>query len=96
MADATDLFVRHSPERSRYEAVLDDEVVGVADYRLRDERMVLPHTEVVPEHRGKGIGDHLARAALDGAREQGRLVVPACWFIREYIDRNDEYADLVA
>jgi predicted GNAT family acetyltransferase len=96
MAADEDLSVRHSPERSRYEAVLDGEVVGVADYHLHDGRMVLPHTEVVPDHEGKGIGGRLAQAALDGARDQGLLVVPSCWFIREYIDRNGGYADLVA
>jgi hypothetical protein len=95
MADA-ELDVRHSPERSRYEAVLDGEVVGVADYHVIDGRMVLPHTEVAVEHEGQGIGGRLARAALDGARQQGLLVVPSCWFIREYIDRNGGYADLVA
>lgn len=96
MADATDVTVRNSPERSRFEAVLDGEVVGIADYHLIDGRMVLPHTVVEPEHRGKSIGDRLAKAALEGAREQGLLVVPSCWFIREYIDRTGGYADLVA
>ena len=96
MAEIRDLSVRNSPERSRYEAVLDGEVVGVADYHVVDGRMVLPHTEVSPDHEGKGIGGRLARAALDGARDRGLLVVPSCWFIREYIDRTGGYADLVA
>lgn len=96
MADTNEITVHDSPEHSRFEAMLDGEVVGIADYHLIDGRMVLPHTEVTPEHRGKSIGDRLAKAALDGARERGLLVVPSCWFIREYIDRTGGYADLVA
>jgi len=96
MADEQPIEVRHSAERSRYEAVLGDEVVGVADYHLVDGRMVLPHTEVQPAHEGQGIGAQLAEAALTAAREQGLMVVPACWFIREFIDRTPGYGDLVA
>lgn len=96
MAEHTDVTVRDNPGRSRYELELDGELVGVADYRIHDGVMVLPHTEVAVQHRGQGLGDHLAEAALDGARERGMDVVPSCWFIREYIDRNPQYADLVA
>ena len=29
------------------------------------------------------------------ARKLGLKVVPQCWFFREYIDRNSEFADLL-
>ena len=96
MAERRDVTVHDNPDRSRYELEFDGELVAVADYRIRDGVMVLPHTEVAAEHRGRGLGDHLAEAALDGARARGMQVVPSCWFIREYIDRNEQYADLLA
>ena len=96
MTDAADVTVRDNADGGRYEALIDGELVAIADYHVTDGRMVLPHTEVVPERRGQGIGDHVAKAALDGARDKGLLVVPACWFIREYIDRTPGYKDLVA
>ena len=96
MVDAADVTVRDNPAGGRYEALMEGELVAIADYHVTDGRMVLPHTEVVPQHRGKGIGDQVAKAALEGAREKGLLVVPACWFIREYIDRTPGYKDLVA
>jgi predicted GNAT family acetyltransferase len=38
----------------------------------------------------------LAETALDDARERGLKVAPRCWFVAAYIEKNPEYADLVA
>jgi uncharacterized protein len=88
--------VRNNESRSRYELVDDDRVVGVADYDLRDEVVVFPHTVTDPGLRGRGLGAVLVRAALDDVRRTGRRVVPACWYVREFIERNPDYADLLA
>ncbi|MET0729277.1 MAG: GNAT family N-acetyltransferase [Acidimicrobiales bacterium] len=94
--DATNAQVHKVEHHSRYELVMDDKVVGVADYRLDDEVVVFPHTEIAPPMRGRGLGEMLVRAALDDVRESGRQVVARCWFVREFIDDNPEYADLHA
>lgn len=91
---ATD--VRHVPERSRYELLIDDEVVGIADYRERDGTLVMPHTEIASDRRGQGLGDVLVQGALDDVRARGQKVVPACWFVRDYVERHPETADLLA
>jgi len=44
---------------------------------------------------GKGIGNELAKAALDYARSEGLRVVPRCRFIAAYIKRHPQYQDLV-
>lgn len=90
------LEVSDNPERHRFEVRLDGAVVGFADYRRRGEVVVLPHTEVDPELAGRGIGTELVRAALDALREQGATVVPACSFVRAFVERHGEYADLLA
>ena len=88
--------VRHAPDRSRYELLIDDELVGIADYQERDGVLVIPHTEIVAERRGNGLGDVLVQGALDDVRARGQKVVPACWFVREYVERHPEAADLLA
>ncbi|WP_436793349.1 GNAT family N-acetyltransferase [Actinospongicola halichondriae] len=88
--------VRKAEDRSRYELVLDGETVGIADYHDDGERIVLPHTVIDPQMRGRGLGDVLVAAALDDARAQGRTVVPTCWFVAEFIERNADYGDLLA
>lgn len=87
--------VRHLPEESRYEYVLDGEVVGVADYRLCGADVVMHHTMTVPERRGEGIAGQLVAGVLDDARARGRHVVPTCWFVAMFIDAHAEYHDLL-
>jgi predicted GNAT family acetyltransferase len=86
--------VRHAPGDSRYEYVLNGQVVGVADYRVCGGQVVMHHTFTNPEHRGEGIGALLVAGALDDIRQSGRHVVPTCWFVAKFIDAHVEYHDL--
>jgi predicted GNAT family acetyltransferase len=90
-----EIEVRHDAAASRYEATVDG-YLSICDYVLEGDRMVLTHTVVPPELRGRGIAEKLVRAALADARSQGRLVVPACSYVAKFIERHQEYQDLVA
>jgi len=90
-----ELTVRIVPEASRYEVRDGDRVLGLAAYRRRGEQVVFTHTEVDPGAEGNGVGSTLARGALDDVRARGLRVVPGCSFIRGWIDRHPDYADLV-
>ena len=92
-----DVQTTHAPARSRYEAHLDGELAGFAEYRLGDGVVTFTHTEVDDRFEGRGVGSALARFALDDVRADGsRRVVPLCPFIKRWIDRHPEYADLVS
>jgi uncharacterized protein len=91
-----DIGVRNSKTRSRYELVVEGVLVAVAEYRVAGNTVVLPHTEVIRQRRGQNLAARLVRAALDDLRAQGKRVVPACWYVREFIEDNQDYADLVA
>jgi uncharacterized protein len=88
--------VADNRDQSRYEAVLDDQPVGFAYYRAQPGRVVFTHTEVQPEAEGKGVASSLIRWALDDVRRRGLHAVPQCPFVRGFIARHPEYADLVA
>ncbi|MBW8807091.1 MAG: N-acetyltransferase [Catenulisporales bacterium] len=90
------LTVVDNKERHRYEAHLGDVLAGVLTYTLEDGVLILPHTGVEPRYEGRGIGGLLAETALDDARERGLKVAPWCPFIAAYIEKNPDYADLVA
>jgi uncharacterized protein len=83
-------------ERSRYELVIDGDIVGIADFVLDGATMVLPHTEINPRQRGRGLGAVLVKGVLDDARARSLDVVPTCWYVREYIEQHPEDADLLA
>ena len=93
----SEIDVADAPENSRYEARIDGELAGFADYVLRAGRIVFTHTEVDDAFEGKGVGSALARGALDDVRRAGeRDVVPMCSFIKGWIDKHPDYTDLVA
>ncbi|NJC05040.1 hypothetical protein GGQ97_000833 [Sphingomonas kaistensis] len=79
----------------RFELRLDDGHVAFADYRLRDGKVLFPHTVVPPHHEGQGIGSAIAKASLDWARDEGLQVVPACSFYATYMKRHPEFHDLL-
>lgn len=90
-----DLAVRHNVAASRYEAEVGGSL-AVAEYVTAGDRMILTHTLVPPELRGRGIAESLVRAALDDARVEGRRVVPQCSYVAMFIRRHPEYQPLVA
>lgn len=87
--------VINNEEARRFECHVDG-YVALIDYRNRPGKIVYTHTEVPPQLEGRGIGSAMARAALDYARQSGIKVVPLCPFVKSYIERHQEYADLVA
>ncbi len=89
-----DLTVRKGDDR--YELLEDGVVIGFADYQVRGETVVFPHTVINPERRGEGLGAVLVQGALDDVRPTGQKVVPACWYVGQFIDTHPEYADLLA
>ncbi len=86
--------VRDNPALGRFELVADGNVAA-AYYDLRPGVVTFTHTEVPPELSGRGIGSRLARGALEAVRARGLKVVAECPFIRGYIDRHPEFADLL-
>jgi predicted GNAT family acetyltransferase len=87
--------VRLNADRSRYELFVDDELVGIADYRLQGDVVVIPHTEIDRDKRGRGLGAVLVRGTLDEIKASGRTVVPQCWYVAEFIDEHPEYQALL-
>jgi uncharacterized protein len=88
--------VKDAPEANRYEIRDGDQLLGHADYHRRGDTVVFTHTEVDQDSGRTGLGSTLVRAALDDVRAKGGSVVPQCSFVRGYIEKHEEYADLVA
>ncbi|MCW3158280.1 GNAT family N-acetyltransferase [Micropruina sonneratiae] len=88
----SDPIVTDNPAAKRFEAHLDGELAGIAEYQLTDELMVFTHTEVEPAFEGRGVGSALARTALDHLRTEGtRKALAVCPFIKGWIQRHPEY-----
>ncbi|HSE10561.1 MAG TPA: GNAT family N-acetyltransferase [Nocardioidaceae bacterium] len=96
MSELAEVTVQDNPERRRYEASTESGVVaGFAEYRERDGARVFTHTEVDDAFEGQGIGSSLVRGALEDVRRRGLAARVKCPFIRSYIEKHREYADLL-
>ena len=90
-----DLEIVNLPDQDSYEARIDGVEVGRIDYRRSGDAIVFLHTEVGDAYEGMGIASDLAQRALDDARASGTKVIPQCPYIRGWIKRHPDYADLV-
>jgi uncharacterized protein len=91
-----DITVNDVPERERFEARdAEGNVVGFVTYQLTGKIIAYTHTEVFPEHEGQGIGSRLANAVMDDARAKSRNVVPICPYIQKWLEKRQEYDDIV-
>ena len=91
---ATEL--RNNREQSRYELAIDGELVGIADYSVVGDVVVIPHTEIERSRRGQGLGAVLVQYALDDVRATNGQVEAQCWYVAEFIADHPEYADLAS
>ncbi len=90
-----EMTVTDAPERARYEGHGGDGLVGFVDYRHRGDEVVLTHTETDDQYQGMGAGSGLVRGVLEDARTRGATVVPVCPFVRSWIARHPDYADVI-
>jgi predicted GNAT family acetyltransferase len=80
--------------KHRYELAVDGYIAGTY-YDVAGDIITFLHTDVPPELGGKGIGSKLVKGALDQVRADGLKVVAKCEFVKGYIGKHPEYADLM-
>ncbi len=90
-----DPVVVDNPGASRFELRIGDELAGRVDYLPAGKNVIVAHTEVADGHEGEGLGGVLVRAALEGIRAKGKLVIPTCPFAAAYIRRHPELDEYV-
>ena len=81
---------------NRFELLVDGQSAGELDYQIRDNTIVLTHTEIDPSHQGEGLGGELVRGALNLIRaETDYRVVASCTFASAWIESHPEYQELL-
>jgi predicted GNAT family acetyltransferase len=98
-AAGDEITVIDVPERRRYEARTGERTLGILDYEMHpvDDRIVLIHTEVLPDAEGMGVGSRLAKGALEDIRARGLKLTVECEFVAAYLKRHPrDYEDVLA
>ena len=77
----------------RFELTVDG-LLAATYYKITDDVITFIY-EVPPQLGGKGIGSKPVNGALDRVRAEGLKVVAQCLFVKAYIDKHGECADLL-
>jgi uncharacterized protein len=95
MAMPTEPRVTDNPDERRYELWLGTTRAGLIEYLAEPDTVLLVHTEIDPAFAGQGLGERLVAGAIDDLRARGLKLVPLCPFVRAYLRRHPDQADLV-
>lgn len=86
--------VRNNKELHRFELEVEGHVAATY-YEQAGNVLTFVHTEVPDALAGRGIGSKLVKGALDQVRAAGLRVVAQCPFVKAYIEKHADYADLL-
>ena len=86
--------VSNNAAQHRFELEVEGHVAA-AYYERAGDVISFEHTEVPAELGGKGIGSKLVKGALDQVRADGLKVVAQCPFVKGWIGKHPDYADLL-
>lgn len=59
-------------------------------------KIVIEHTAVSKELKGKGVGKGLVDAAVKFARGKNLLIKPVCSFAKKVLESSEEYEDVLS
>jgi uncharacterized protein len=91
----TEVDVQHRENAKRFSARTPSGLAYIS-YEEPDERTIdLQHTVVPKADRGQGVGGALVRTAIGHARQQGKQVIPTCRFVKAWLARHPDQADVV-
>jgi len=86
--------VSNNAAQHRFELAVDGHIAA-AYYARSGDVITFEHTEVPAELGGKGIGSKLVKGALDQVRAEGLKVIAQCPFVKGWISKHSDYADML-
>lgn len=87
--------ISHNAEEQQYEIFVDGAKAGVTVAREDGDTLAFTHTEIDERYEGQGLASKLVGFALDDARLRGKKVAAHCPYVKRFISKRDQYADLL-
>lgn len=88
------LQIRDNTNAHRLELDINGEIAFI-DYKKKDSKLLLTHTEVPAGLEGDGIGSALVEKTFRFAEEHDFKIVPVCSFVQAYLDKHVEWKKIV-
>jgi uncharacterized protein len=94
------MHIQHEESDIRGRHFINDEegnMLAEITYAVQHpDTMVVDHTEVADELKGKNVGRQLVEAVVEHARAKGRHVVPVCSYASAVMQKNPEFQDVLS
>ncbi len=97
MSDQIDITLEDNGSKGRYVArIAGFPEAEMTFSRVSPSRIIVDHTGVPDELRGKGVGQALVKNLVEDARARGFKVIPLCPFTKAQLERHPEWQDIVS
>ena len=83
--------------KGHFKATEEGKEAGTMTYSWAGkEKIIIDHTDVNPEFKGRNVGNKMVMAAVDYARENNIKIIPLCPFAKSVFDKTEAIRDVLA
>ncbi|MBK5569508.1 GNAT family N-acetyltransferase [Ensifer sp. SSB1] len=90
-----EIVLEETGSHGRYSTVVEGHTGEMTYSRTSPQLIIVDHTLVPDALRGKGVGQALARHAIEEARKGGWKIIPLCPFMKAQAVRHPEWQDVI-
>ncbi|MEP2668178.1 MAG: GNAT family N-acetyltransferase [Cyclobacteriaceae bacterium] len=88
--------IQHKETETKGSFYIGEPVLAEMTYsKAGDNLIIIDHTEVGEELKGKGVGLQLVKAAVEFARNKKIKILPLCPFAKSVFDKKEELRDVL-
>lgn len=88
--------IQQNKQAARFETSIDGVDAFIEYIEKPGGVLLLTHTCVPPQISGRGVGTQMVVKTLELIRQLDLKIVPLCPFILSYLNKTDNYQDLIA
>lgn len=88
--------VVHHADDEFYELLVDGQRAGLLVYHVIGSHLSITHTVIEQSYRGRGLSWVLVGRALDDIRTRSVTVSNYCAVVRQFVEKNPEYRDVLS
>lgn len=86
-----------SGNKGAFVAYEENKKIGEMTYSIAGaDKIIIDHTEVDPEQKGKSVGKILLQKIVENARDNNIKIIPLCPFAKAMFDKDIDIRDVLA
>lgn len=91
-----EISIKETEQKGVAEATENQKKAGLMTYSKPDsDYIIIGHTNVEDNYRGKGVGKQLLYKIVEMAREKNLKILPECSFAKAIIKKHSDLQDVV-